>query len=58
MSTRSSILWDKRGLHVYKEMHDQEIHLELCDGESNSYVNIIITPGMLNILKELIPHAR
>ena len=55
MSTRSSLYYrivekaqpphDDADVHIYKEMHDGQIHLEICDG-SYSAVNVILTPEL------------
>ena len=58
MSTRSS-LYSREGLHVYHEMHDRQIHMELTDGDSYSFVNVILTEGLWKALQAcLVPDAR
>lgn len=46
----------KSGIHVYREMHDNCIHLQLY--RENSEVNVILTEEMWGVLKpRLIPDA-
>lgn len=57
MSTRATLAHhdeDCLHVHLYHEMHDDCIHLDIQDSDSNSYINIIIPKNMARNLGRFI----